>query len=74
MLGRDFGAATDHDLQLSAMGNRPSQPRTALLIVDVQVGLVELMSAERQRECSAQDQNAPGEGARFKHSSDLHST
>ena len=28
------------------MGNRPSEPRTALLIVDVQIGLVALMSAE----------------------------
>jgi nicotinamidase-related amidase len=42
----DFGAATDHDLQLSAMRNRLSQPLTVLLIVDVQNGLVGLMSAE----------------------------
>jgi nicotinamidase-related amidase len=34
---------------MSPMGNHPSQPSTALLIIDVQVGLVELMSAEVQK-------------------------
>ena len=31
------------------MANRPSQPRTALLIIDVQIGLVELVPAEVRR-------------------------
>jgi hypothetical protein len=43
MLSRDFGAATDHALQLLAMGNQQFQSRTALLIVDVQIGLVGLV-------------------------------
>jgi isochorismate hydrolase len=46
MPNQDFRAASDHGLQCLAMGNRPSEPRTALLIVDVQIGLVALMSAE----------------------------
>jgi nicotinamidase-related amidase len=34
-----------------------------LLIVDVQIGLVDRMTAEVQRSCSAQNQNAPHVGA-----------
>jgi nicotinamidase-related amidase len=45
MLGRDFRAVSYHDLQLSAMANPQFQLRTALLIVDLQVGLVRLMPA-----------------------------
>jgi nicotinamidase-related amidase len=46
MLARDFRAASHHDLQSSAMGNPQFQLPTALLIVDMQIGLVALMSAE----------------------------
>jgi nicotinamidase-related amidase len=46
MLGRDFRAASHPDLQLSAMRNPQFQLPTALLIVDMQIGLVALMSAE----------------------------